>query len=136
MRATRLAIAAVGVLAGLYGAFELLSTGFANVLAAVIWLAGGVIAHDFVFAPLMLLVLGVGLLVVPARVRAPVCAAAIVLVTVTITAVPVLGKLGARPDNPSLLPRNYLAGWLVLVALVVVLTVAWVLVSRARRPRR
>ena len=136
MRATRLTIASLGVLAGLYGAFELLSTGFANILDAVIWLAGGVVAHDFVFAPLMLLVLGVGLLVVPSRVRAPVSAAAIVLVTVTITAVPVLGRLGARPDNPSLLPRNYVVGWLVLVVLVVLVTVAWVLISRVRRPRR
>ena len=37
--------------------------------------------------------------------------ALVVLRTVTVTAIPVLGPWGARPDNPTLLDRNYVAGW-------------------------
>ena len=33
---------------------------------------------------------------------------------VTLVAVPVLGRFGARADNPTLLDRDYVAGWLVL----------------------
>lgn len=56
----------------------------------------------------------------PSRARAIVTAGLIVLVTVTITAVPVLGSWGARSDNPTLLDRNYVLGWLVFAILVVV----------------
>jgi hypothetical protein len=34
-----------------------------------------------------------------------------------VVAVPVLGRFGARPDNPTLLDRPYVLGWLVLAAL-------------------
>ena len=44
--------------------------------------------------------------------------ALVVLATVTVTAIPVLGRFGARPDNLTILPRNYVLGWLVLAALV------------------
>jgi hypothetical protein len=40
----------------------------------------------------------------------------VVLGSVTLLAVPVLGRFGARPDNPTLLDRNYAAGWVVLAA--------------------
>ncbi len=39
-------------------------------------------------------------------------------VLLTIVAVPFLTGLGRRPDNPSLLDRNYWAGYLALVAAV------------------
>ena len=41
---------------------------------------------------------------------------------------PVLGRFGARADNPTLLDRDYLAGWLVLAALVAVGVAAGTLV--------
>ena len=60
--------------------------------------------------------------VVPPRARTRVTVALIVIATVTVSAIPVLGRFGARPDNPTILPRDYVGGWLVLVALVVVVT--------------
>ena len=56
----------------------------------------------------------------------------VVLGTVTVTAIPVLGDFGARPDNLTLLPRNYVLGWFVFAALVLVVTV----VAALRAPRR
>ena len=57
-----------------------------------------------------------------------------VLGPVTLLAVPVLGRFGERPDNPTLLDRDYTAGWLVLAGLTA-LTVAAAAVVRSRRTR-
>jgi hypothetical protein len=43
----------------------------------------------------------------------------VVLGSVTLLAVPVLGRFGARDDNPTLLDRHYGTGWLVVAGLVV-----------------
>jgi hypothetical protein len=114
------------------GVYELLGRGPANLVGTVLWLAGGVILHDGVLAFATLAVVWVGALLVPARLRAPGAAALIVLATVTVSAVPVLGRFGARPDNPTLLDRNYLAGWLVFAGLVSAGTAGVVLLRRRR----
>jgi cytochrome oxidase assembly protein ShyY1 len=44
----------------------------------------------------------------------------------------VLGGFGARPDNLTVLPRNYVLGWFVFAALVLVVTG----VAALRAPRR
>jgi hypothetical protein len=63
----------------------------------------------------------------PAARRAPVAAGFVVLGTLTVLAVPVLGRFGERADNPTILDRDYTAGWLVVAAL----TLAAVLVGLA-----
>jgi hypothetical protein len=107
-----------GVAVGVYGGYLLLSLGYDNLVAALLWLAGGVIVHDGLIGP-ALVALGVGVaMLVPHRVRAPVAAGLIVLGTVTMTAVPMLGRFGERPDNATLLDRNYTVGWCVFATLV------------------
>ena len=95
----------------------------------------GVVVHDGVLAPLAI---GAGLLVsrvVPSVARGPVAVGAVVLATSTLLAVPVLGRFGARADNPTLLDRNYVVGWLVLAALVTVGVVIGTLLHRCGRRR-
>jgi hypothetical protein len=130
----RAALVGVGVLVGVYGGYLLLSLGPDNLVAAAIWLAAGVILHDAVLGPLLVVLAAIVLLLVPRRVRGPVVAGLVVLGTVTMTAVPVLGRFGARPDNATLLPRDYTLGWLVFAALVAVVTAVGVL--RALRDDR
>ena len=121
----RLAIGAVGLLAGLYGAYLLLSRqDHDQLLSAAIWLGAGVVLHDFVLAPLVLGVVFVGARLVPAGLRAPAVAGLVVLGTATLFALPVLGRFGERPDNPSLLNRHYGIGWLVLAGLVLLAVAA------------
>ena len=36
----------------------------------------------------------------------------VVLGSLTLLAIPVLGRFGERPDNATLLDRNYTVGWL------------------------
>jgi hypothetical protein len=133
---TRVALGAAGVALGLYGLYELLALGIDNLVGTVVWLAGGVVVHDGVLAFATIAVVGVGALLVPRRLKAPLAAAFVVLGTVTLTAVPVLGRFGARADNPTLLDRHYLLGWLVFAVLVGVVTAASVLVRGRRTTRR
>jgi hypothetical protein len=62
-------------------------------------------------APVVLLLVVVGGRLLPAAWRGPAAAGLVVLGSVTLLAVPVLGSFGARPDNPTLLDRDYWAGW-------------------------
>jgi hypothetical protein len=133
---TRIALGAAGVLLGLFGAYQLLELGVGNLVGTVVWLAGGVLLHDGVLAFATIAVLGVGAVLVPPRLKAPLAAAFVVLGTVTLTAVPVLGRFGARADNPTLLDRHYLVGWLVFAVLVGVVTAASVLLQGRRSSRR
>jgi hypothetical protein len=132
----RTALGALGVLAGGYGAYLLLSRqDTADHVATALWLAGGVVLHDLVLAPLVIVLAGLVARVVPAPARAPVVVGAVVLGAVTLLAVPVLGRFGAHPDNPTLLDRPYGLGWLVLAGLTV-LAVVVATVLRARQARR
>ena len=129
----RLALGGVGVLIGLYGVFRLLELGWDNLVATVVWLAGGVVLHDAVLAPLVVVVCALAVLALRSRAwRAAAAGGLVVLGTVTLTAVPVLGRFGAKADNPTLLDRPYVVGWFLLVVLVVLGTVlaGW---SAARR---
>ena len=112
----RLALGAPGVAAASYGGWLLYDRGWDNFVAAATWLVAGVVLHDGLLAPLTILVCLVAARLLPAPARGP----AAVLGSVTLLAVPVLGRFGARPDNPTLLDRNYAAGWAVLAALTVV----------------
>ena len=94
---------------------------------------GGLLLHDGVFAPL---VIGASLLawvVLPRRTRPAIHATAIVAGCVALVSIPVIGRWGALPTNPSLLPRDYVAG--LAVAIGVIALVGVVAVARAaRRP--
>ena len=127
---TRLWLGALGVAVAAYGAWLLLQEDLSDLVDTAIWLAGGVVLHDFVLVPLTLL-LGVVLIrLLPANLRAPVVGGLVVLGTVTLMAVPVLGGWGANADNPTILDRNYSVGWLV-VAGVTMLVVVVTIVLRA-----
>lgn len=126
-------IGAVGVVLGGFGAWLLLTRQDLDQLAnAAVWLVAGVVLHDGVLAVGTLLVATLVLPVLPRAARGPAVVGFVVLGSVTLLAVPVLGRFGTRPDNPTLLDRGYVAGWLLLAGLVVVaVVVASVLRSRA-----
>jgi hypothetical protein len=132
MRAVLLALGA-GLAA--YGGWLLVSRqDLAAWLTVLVWLAAGVVLHDGVLAPL---VTALGRL--DRRLPGPVALAGVVVLvvlgSVTLVAVPVLGRFGERPDVPSLLPRDYPAGWL-LVAAAVLLGAILAALRSARAGRR
>lgn len=132
MSSVRVLVGGLGIGTGGYGAVQLLDLGPDNLRAAVIWLVGGVLLHDGVVAPLTIAVCFVVARTWPGKLPTPVVVGAIVLGTVTLAALPVLGRFGARPDNPTLLDRDYVLGWLGLVTLTIVVVVAATVRGRMR----
>ena len=124
MRKLRGLIGLAGVALAVVGVMKLLALGLPNLEATVTWLLGGVIVHDGVLAPLVVILGVLVVRVLPVWARTPVVVGFVVLGTTAVMAFPVLGRFGARPDNLTLLDRNYTGGWLVLAALVAVAVVA------------
>ena len=130
---TRLLLGALGVAVAGYGAWLLLQEDLADLIDTAVWLAGGVVLHDFVLVPLTLL-LGFALVrLLPANLRAPVAGGLVVLGTVTLMAVPVLGGWGANADNPTILDRNYPIGWLVVLGVTMLVVVVTIVLRAGRR---
>lgn len=143
MSAARVVLGGLGVAVAAYGAWLLLTRqDSAAVVEVAVWFAVGAVLHDVLLAPVAGL-LGLALpRVLPGAARGPVAAGGVVLVTVLLAAVPVLGRFGALPDNPTLLDRPYAAGAAAIAGVVLAAVVAGVLVrvrssdgARARRPR-
>lgn len=135
MSALRLVLGALGVAAGVYGAWSLRGVEWADWPSLLAYLAGGVVLHDVVLAPV---VVGIGVLaarLAPSSWRAPMVVGLVVWGGLTLMAVPVLGRFGALSDNPTLLDRPYLASWAAGTA-IVALAVAAAGVARARRVAR
>jgi len=130
MTVVRTALLLGGVLAGAVGVSALISAGLDTVIAAAAWLVVGVLAHDALLAPLTIGLTVVGIAVLPRWGQAPAAAVVLVVGTLTLMAVPVLGRFGARADNPTLLDRPYVAGWLVLTGLVLTCAAAWAVALR------
>lgn len=96
---------------------------------------GAAVVHDLLLAPF---VLAVGTLVarlVPRAIRPAVQAGLIISGSVVLFAFPFVRGYGRVPDNPTILPRNYAQG-LVLVLAVVWLAVASLAVVGWRRALR
>ncbi|GAB3265088.1 hypothetical protein GCM10027425_30380 [Alteromonas gracilis] len=131
----RLLLGGLGVALGAYGAWLALSRQDVDQLVEIaVWLAAGVLLHDVVVAGIVIVAAGLGRRLLPASWHAPAALGLLVWGGVTVMAVPVLGRFGARPDNPTLLDRPYLATW-VVISLLVVAAVALAGILRGRRER-
>jgi hypothetical protein len=128
----RLSLGVAGVLAVVYGGWLVLSRGH-DLVDLVLWLAAGVVLHDAVLAVVVLALGALAVRVLPRAARAPAVVGFVVLGSATLAAVPVLGRFGARADNPSLLDRSYWAGWLVLATITLVAVLVASLVRSRRR---
>jgi len=132
----RTVVGALGTALVLYGGWLLVTRGH-DLVAVAVWLVAGVVLHDGVLAVLTIALGGLAVRLAPAPARAPLVVGLVVLGSTTLLAVPVLGRFGARPDNPTLLDRDYTAGWLVLAGLTALAVVVATLVrSRGRSGRR
>ena len=134
MRALRLVLGATGVVLVLVGVVFLSDDGVGDLVGVGAWLVGGVVAHDAVVAPLVVVVGVLGVPRLPPAFRAPAVVGLVVLMTVTLMAVPVIGRFGAKADDHGLLNRPYVVLWLLFAALLVVAVViaSW---ARRRAPR-
>ena len=117
----RLALGVLGALLLGYGALLALTRQDLDQLVEVgIWLAVGVLVHDGLLSAVLLAVGLIGRRLVPTAWQAPATVALVIWGSLTIVVVPVLGRFGARSDNPTLLDRPYSLAWVVLFAATVV----------------
>ena len=134
MNAALWSLGSIGVLVAAYGGWLLLTRqAGAQLASAAQWLVGGVVLHDLLLAPVVLVLVAVAARLLPRSARAPAAVLLVVIGSVTLMAVPVMGGFGRRTDNPSLLDRDYVAGWLVLVAILCAAVAVGSSVQRWRR---
>jgi hypothetical protein len=134
-RTVRRALIAAGTLIMGFAVAGALADDDVRPFGVLLFLVGVLVWHDLVLMPF---VLAVGAFIgryVPAPARPAVRAAALCSLALVVIAAPLVLGLGRIADNPSVLPRPY--GW----GLVLVLTVLWtsalgtVAARRARRGR-
>lgn len=134
MTLMRSGLMAVGLFAGLYGAWLLWDFPFEVIIRIAVWVAAGVLLHDFGFAPVTAVLGHTSRRWIKRAWWTPVVVAGACSATLMLLAVPVLDTPGAKADNPSLLDRDYPLG------LVISLGVVWAcvpiyLVIAGRRQR-
>ncbi|WP_370614553.1 hypothetical protein [Mumia sp. Pv 4-285] len=135
MSGTRWGVGVGGVAAAAYGAWLLLRLDLGQLVSAVLWLGGGVLAHDAVLAPLVVLVSLLLVRLLPQPARLPAALVGLVWGTVTVMALPVLSGQGGGDENATLLDRSYGTAWMCLTAGAAAVVLVWSGV-RARRGRR
>ncbi len=91
------------------------------------------LAHDLVFAPLVITLGWLLRRVVRGHVRGSVQGAVLVATSLLLIAIPGMGRYGARGDNASVLPRNYSTGLLIALGTVAVCATLQVTFSVLRR---
>ncbi|CAN3127013.1 hypothetical protein ACNUDN_03850 [Mycobacterium sp. smrl_JER01] len=115
MTALRVLLVSAGVILAGYGAVLLWGIPTPALGRIGGWALAGVVVHDLVFAPLCAAVGVAGRTLLPVRWRSPAAVAALCSVVLVALAVPVYTKPGLRPDNPTVLDRDYVLGlWLAL----------------------
>ncbi|MBX8686944.1 hypothetical protein GO011_05810 [Mycobacterium sp. 20091114027_K0903767] len=118
MTATRLLLATLGIGLVGYGALLLSENPPVIIVRILVWGVVGVVVHDFVLAPLCAAVGWAGRRLIPAGSRSPVAVGALCSVVLVVLAVPVYTRPGMRPDNMTVLDRNYPLGLAVSLAVV------------------
>lgn len=131
MRAVRVVLLGVGVVLAGWGMTLLWDNAPAVLLRIAMWALVAVVVHDAVFAPLCVAVGWGGRRLLPASWWPPVAVAGLCTVVLLVLAIPVFDKPGLRPDNNTVLDRDYHLGlWLSLTLVwaavpIYLLTARW-----------
>ena len=120
------------ILAGVVGA--LVDARLTHPRSMAIWLIGCLVAHDFVLAPVVFMIGKATRRVASGAGRGLVHATLFLYGVLFLVSIPVLGRFGQRPDNDTLLPRDYSVGLFVALAVVwITTTIVFVSVWWRRR---
>jgi hypothetical protein len=128
--AARTVLALAGVLLAGYGAVLLWDNPAVVLVHILVWGLVAVIVHDALFAPLCVAVGFAGQRLLPTRWWSPVAVAGLCTVVLVALAVPVYDKPGMRPDNTTVLDRDYHLGLVIALAVVWLCVPAYLLSSR------
>jgi hypothetical protein len=132
MRAVRLLLGAVGVGFGLWGLWLMRDFTREQLTSEAFWLAGGVVLHDAILAPVVVVIGYVASRVLPSHFRSSTATAFLVWGTLTIVFLPVLSGQGGKPGNDTILGKPYVLSWIVMTLLLVAYAVGAAMVRRRR----
>jgi hypothetical protein len=116
---------------GVWSAFD--HAGSVHPLRFGVWLVGLTLVHDLIVAPTLSAVAIWLVPRLPPRRRGVVLVATIVSGALALISLPAL--LGNPEGNPTILPRNYVAGLAVAIAATWIVAVIWIVAARARSER-
>src|SRR6202158_5472670 len=131
--ATRVILMLSGLALGAYGAVLVWENPPVIIMRILVWAAIGVILHDMVFAPLCVALGFAGRRLIPGKWWPPIAVAAFCSVVLVFLAIPVFGKPGMRPDNMTVLDRDYPLGLWISLAIVWVCVPLYYLAKAVRR---
>ena len=118
MTISRVLLIVAGSAVAAYGAVLILDLPPRTIILIAVWALGGVVVHDFVFAPLTAALGYTARRWIPGRWWTPVAVAALCSVTLLLLAIPVFDAPGAKPDNPTAIDRDYPVGLAISLAVV------------------
>ena len=119
MTRTRLTLGTAGVLLGSFGVYRLITQEpHAKLVDLVKWLAGALVIHDGIIAPVVVAVGWVIAHVVPPRARRYLQTGLIVGALITIVAIPLIYRRGSQPISKAILLRNYGGNLTILLGIV------------------
>jgi len=108
----------LGIAIAGYGTVLLWDFPVVIIVRIAVWAGVGLAVHDFVFAPLCAVLGLTGRKLVRGRWWTPVTVAGLCTVVLGLLAIPVYAKPGLRPDNMTVLNRDYPLGLWVSIAIV------------------
>jgi len=130
VRAARAGLGAVGVGLALWGLWLMRDFNREQLTSEAFWLAGGVVLHDAVLAPIVVL-LGYGASrVLPGHFRSSTATAFLIWGTLTIVFLPVLSGQGGKAGNDTILGRPYVLSWVVMTVVLIAYAVVVALIRR------
>lgn len=130
MTAMRFVLGLAGIISASWGVALLWHWPLTVLVNMALWALVAVVVHDVVFAPLCVAVGWAARRIVPARWWPSVAVAGLCTGVLVVLAIPVFDKPGARPDNATVLDRDYHAGLLISLALVWLAVPTYVLAVR------
>ena len=136
MTAVRSALVALGLFAGAYGARLVWEFPIEVIVRVAVWVAAGVLLHDFVFAPLTAALGYTSRRWITDGWWTPVAVAGACSATLALLAIPVVDTPGARADNASLLDRDYPVGLVIALAAVWACVPVYAVITNRRYRRR
>jgi hypothetical protein len=117
---------ALGTPVMVYGAVELVQqTSWSRSFGVARWFGGGILLHDLVLVPLVLVVVWAIGRCTPAPVHTPLRAAVLGSALIVAVGWPGLRGYGNKPDNPTIHPLDYRSAVLTLLVLLWVVALAW-----------
>jgi Kef-type K+ transport system membrane component KefB len=112
----------IGVASIGWGLWLLSDDGLDRWRSQAVWVVGGVLAHDAVIAPLVVIGGVAAARVWRPQTRRAIAVGFIVWATVSVAVANVLLPVGGRPDNPSLMNRPYVLTWIVFTVVIIAVT--------------